>query len=274
MRKDGRLSSQGQHNTLITSHLSSVSSSHPSCPKQTANIWRSFFIPLVFSCPSVSHFSVCFPLPMSFTLFPSSSILYLLLIDHLRATLCSSYPTSLGLNTVSMKTNVTPRIHDTVTIFQPKSICHRVTRTDPLSNAERDGKREAGKRERGAVYLKKTKNNIFCNHLLSVIRLIHQPLTGKLNPSYFNNLDVVFVVLQRLILHSASLPPIWCAVNSVIFGSVLFAAACSVSSTLQAPPLTQTKQTIYSRSECVWHRRTISCWVLCVENSNFGLEFM
>lgn len=87
-------------------------SSYPRCPKQPANIWRSFFylssFPSIFSCPSVSCFPVCLFLFPSFTLFPSCSRLHSLLIDHL----CVSRTLFRCLNTVSMKTNATPRIHD------------------------------------------------------------------------------------------------------------------------------------------------------------------
>lgn len=88
-------------------------SSYPRCPKQPANIWRSFFLssfPSIFSCPSVSCFPVCLFLFPSFTLFPSCSRLHSLLIDHLCVTL--SRTLFRCLNTVSMKTNATPRIHD------------------------------------------------------------------------------------------------------------------------------------------------------------------
>lgn len=75
-------------------------SSYPRCPKQPANIWRSFFnlssFPSIFSCPSVSCFPVCLFLFPSFTLFPSCSRLHSLLIVHLCVTLCVSYPLSVS----------------------------------------------------------------------------------------------------------------------------------------------------------------------------------
>lgn len=70
-----------------------------------------------------------FPCPSSHRL-----VLCLLLIDHLRVTPCSSCPVSTRRHGASMKTNVTPRRHDAGSVFQPKSICLQVTRTDSSSN--------------------------------------------------------------------------------------------------------------------------------------------
>lgn len=144
-RKDGRLSSRGQHNSLITSHLSSISSSHPRCPKQPANILGSFFIfftipfPLVLLCP-ISPFRVLNSLPI--------------LLSSLFITYWPSLCHSLCLYMESMKTNVTPSIRG---IYFPAKVnlppCNKdrssVKRTERWRERTRE---EDGKRD-GLMYL-------------------------------------------------------------------------------------------------------------------------
>lgn len=106
-----------------------------------------FHIPSVFSRPSVSYFPACFFLPVSLTLFPSCCPLYLLLIDHLSVTLCFPHPLSLCLNMVSMKTNVTPRIHG---IYFPAKVNPPPCNEDrsSLKRTERWRERAGKRRER------------------------------------------------------------------------------------------------------------------------------
>ena len=81
-----------QHNTLITAHLSSVSSAHPRCPKTSSQNLKiilylsgfsHFHFPLVLLCPVSPSVSS----PVSLTLPPSCCLLYLLRIDPLAVTL-------------------------------------------------------------------------------------------------------------------------------------------------------------------------------------------
>lgn len=115
---------------------------------------------IIFYASSFPFISSC-PISPSVSLFPGPSLFFHLVVLYYVLTIlqCHSASRSLSLclNTVSMKTNVTPMSHDTVTIFQPESICHHVTRTDPLSIAEREGKREMGRKHRDSLYLKTIK---------------------------------------------------------------------------------------------------------------------
>ncbi len=175
----------GQHNTLITSHLSSVSSSHPRCPKQPAKIRRSFFIslafhfPSVFSRPSVSYFSACFFLPLSSALSPSCCSLYLLLIDHLSVTLCFPHQLSLCLNMVSMKTNVTPRIH---------GICFPAKVNPPRRNEDRSSlKRTERWRERTGERRERERE------MVSKIKDHHQRSDTDMADSFLAGESILFI---------------------------------------------------------------------------------
>lgn len=109
-----------------------------------------FHIPSIFVRPSVSYFSVCNFLPMSLTLFPSCCPLYLLLIDRLSVTPCFPHRLSVCLNMVSMKTNVTPRIHG---IYFPAKVnpppCNEDRSSLKRTKRRRERRGQRGEIERG-----------------------------------------------------------------------------------------------------------------------------
>lgn len=90
-------------------------SSYPRCPKQPANIWRSFFISPAF--PPFSLVLLC-PVSLYVPFFSRPSLCFHLVVVSIHCllsisvSLCVSRTLFRCLNTVSMKTNATPRIHD------------------------------------------------------------------------------------------------------------------------------------------------------------------
>lgn len=86
-----------------------IPDAHSSQPKSEDH----FLCLFTFPRPSVSHFSVCFRLHVSFTLLLHLLVFCLLLIDHLAVTVSLSTSHAVFQHSIyCMKTNVTPRIHD------------------------------------------------------------------------------------------------------------------------------------------------------------------
>lgn len=127
--------------------------------------------PSIFSCPSVSCFPVCLFLFPSFTLFPSCSRLHSLLIDHLCHSVC--LVPSFGVSTRYLWRQMRPQGY-MMSIFQQKSICHHVTRTDPPLKWGERWRQTTGKRWE-CPYLK-GQNNLIKSCLWVIASKSHQQI--------------------------------------------------------------------------------------------------
>lgn len=149
-------------------------SSYPRCPKHPDNIWRSFFISPAF--PLFSLVLLC-PVSLYVSFFSRPSLCFHLVVVSIHCLLTISVSLclvpSFGVSTRYLWRQMRPQGY-MMSIFQQKSICHHVTRTDPPLKWGERWRQTTGKRWE-CPYLK-GQNNLIKSCLWVIASKSHQQI--------------------------------------------------------------------------------------------------